>query len=613
MNPNTQIYHWLSKLVIPQQDLTSLSFCDGNKEVSVRNWRQHLPLIQTQQASALLYRAVQEIARLKTSADVRLAMLEELRSPIHQCLEVLAQRYLNQPLILPEAALKTATLAQAIQKHLNNAYLACVRDFSLVERSDQGPKQALAIERALTGLGLQLLRNFQLYVPVSGQVWAEIHALYQLACELKVEQLPVDEPLPHHHLLHSVQAVYLRLVLFASARTNQLRQDELLQCYNALETLAPQAELVPFNPKGQENLYLILGDSNRPPLYKSRLETSPETSRRQQILELRTTNLIAQLQNLQNTNPGELDEGTARPLLSPAMLKHLIQAWSHLSLRSFERQEVNADIEVTVGLTNIHFHLAQETPFSIFLRQSSTTDANETGSIFKKRGVQLKPTSAQEAEDDPWGDAFDISGTALEGAERSTKNIEKALLAKERANYSGQHPVFKVPLFDRSPGGFGLEWRDQIPAQLKAGELVGLREYGRSKWSIGVVRWVHQIKGGTQMGVQVLAPQALPVALAVVQKTGGFSEYLRGLQIPELRAINQPASLITNAITFHEFSKIRLYQQLQAGDHRDDQSLQLTQRIFATGSFSQFGFRVLVSTKAETPPAKDDFDSIWNS
>ena len=177
-------------------------------------------------------------------------------------------------------------------------------------------------------------------------------------------------------------------------------------------------------------------------------------------------------------------------------------------------------------------------------------------------------------------------------------------------NYQGQHPIYKVPLIDRSAGGYGLEWRDEIPMQVRAGELLGLREYGRNKWSIGVVRWAHQIKGATQLGIQIIAPHALPVGLAAVHKTGGFAEYLRALQIPELRAVNQPPSLITNAISFHEHGKARLYsQQTGAGG---DKSIQLTKRLFATGAFSQFGFRELVTAKPEAKAAsKDDFDSVW--
>ncbi|HEY8940363.1 MAG TPA: hypothetical protein VIM59_09245, partial [Cellvibrio sp.] len=126
-----------------------------------------------------------------------------------------------------------------------------------------------------------------------------------------------------------------------------------------------------------------------------------------------------------------------------------------------------------------------------------------------------------------------------------------------------------------------------------------------------VVRWAHQTKGATQLGIQILAPHAIPVGLAAVHKTGGFAEYLRALQIPELKAINQPPSLIANAISFHEYSKARLYLQPQAGvSHQGDLPVQLTNRLFATGAFSQFGYRELATAKP-AEEKKDDFDSVW--
>jgi len=611
MIPNTQLYHWLAKLVTPAQDLAHLSFCAGSRESNLHKWLQQLPLTQVEQISPLFYRALQEIGRLNTSPDQRLALLEVLREPVYQTLEALSQRYLNQPLILPEAALKTATLAQAIQKHLNNAYLAAVRDLCVLERKDLKDKQALAIHRVLTGLGMQLLRNYQLYIPVAGQVWTEIHTLYQLACELNVEQIPVAEPLPHHQLLNTIHGAYLRIVLLASTRTNQLRQDELHQCYNALEALVPAAELVAYSPTLGENLYLIVTDGNQPPVYKSRLSAEELQNQPQKVLELRTAGLLEQLQRLKSAPAEDLARDKSLPMLSPAMIGHLTQAWSLLTQRNFDRKGISGEIEVTVGLTNIHYHLAGETPFSVFLRQASSLEASMGGSIFQKHGAQLK--TRQKLEDDPWADALDVNPALLKQRAGNTSSIDSAMLNKEKANYARQHPIFNVPLFDRSPGGFGLEWHKQVPPQLKAGELVGLREHGRSKWSIGVVRWVHQIREGTQMGVQVLAPQAIPVGLAVVHKTGGFSEYLRALQIPELRAVNQPPSLIANAISFHEYYKVRLYQQDQGEIHKNDLSLQLLQRFFGTGSFSQFAYRLLASTPAKPAADEDDFDSIWNT
>ncbi|HCS65995.1 MAG TPA: hypothetical protein DIW64_19055 [Cellvibrio sp.] len=609
-----QIEPLLKKLVVPTQDLAQLGFCGGNKESQVKTWLQNLPLTQAQQVSGLLYTAIHEVSRLRTSSDQRLAILELLRVPIHQTLNGLALKYLNQPLILPEAAMKTATVAQAIQKHFLNSYLALVRDLCGAQSDKDKSAQALVIHRAITAIGLLILRSYQLYLPIANQLWTELHALYQLACHLEIEQTPQEDKLPHHQGLKTIHSVYLRCLLLATARPNQLRQDEIESTYNLLELLAPMAELVDYDPTGKENLFVVLTNSNRPPFYKSHWRPASNPGE-QPPLEIRTSHLVDRLQEQQKSGNETADGSTSirnQLNLSVSLTKHLAQAWSHLALRSFERQDVSAEIEVTVGLTNIHFYLAGEQPFNIFLNQSSAiTDTPEKGAIYQKRGIQLK-TDKTKKEDDPWGDAFDITGTVFDGRTLPTFNIEKQIKSQEAESYQGLHPIYTVPLMDRSAGGYGLEWRNEIPIQVRAGELLGLREYGRTKWSIGVVRWAHQIKGATQLGIQVLAPQALPVGLAAVHKTGGFAEYLRALQIPELRAVNQPPSLITNAISFHEYSKARLYTQAQAGvSYEGDKSVQLTQRLFATGAFSQFGFRELVTAKPEPKTNKDDFDSVW--
>ncbi len=615
MTPDPEIRLLLKKLNVPTEGLAQLSFCGGNKLAQVKHWLQSLPLTQAQQVSAQLYTAVHELSRLRTSSDNRLAILELLRAPVHQTLSGLALKYLNQPLILPEAALKTATVAQAIQKHFLNSYLAVVKEICTPHATKTPPEQqALTIHRSLTALSLLLLRAYQLYLPVSSQVWTEIHALYQLACALELEHLPVEDKLPHQHGMRTTHHVYLRILLLATARPNQLRQDEIESTYNVLELLAPSAELSPYNPGGKENLFVVLTDSNRPPFYKSHWRPASNPGI-EPPLEIRTSPLVSRLQELQSSGNEGVDASVSQRNqlnLSAALTKHLAQAWSHLALRSFERQDVNADIEVTVGLTNIHFHLADEQPFNLFLNQSNAVAGEPAkGAIYQKRGVQLKATETKKA-DDPWGDTFDIVGTALDGRARPTLEIEKKIKSQEQSSYQGQHPIYKVPLMDRSPGGYGLEWRNEIPVQVRAGELLGLREYGRNKWSIGVVRWAHQMKGATQLGIQVIAPHAIPVGLAAIHKTGGFAEYLRALQIPELRAINQPPSMITNAISFHEYSKARLYTQSQAGvSNEGDKSIQLTQRLFATGAFSQFGFRELVTVKTEAKNNKDDFDSVW--
>lgn len=599
----------ISQLNIPVQDLDQLTSFDSNRANGVNAWVRSLPLTQIQFVSGLLYQVLPDVGRLKTSPENRLAILETLRPPTMQAIEGLAQGFLNQPLILPEPAVKTATIAQALQKHLINGYLVVVRD--LVNTPNTKPETlALAIHRSITGLGLLLLRYFQLYVPVSAQVWTELHSLYQIALHLGISETPVVDPLPQQSQSHNIELAYIKTLLIACARPNQLRQDEILYTYEALDSLVSLAIIQDAESSNRDNLFAVALNSNRPPLYRSRFENTDDY-----LIELNTAQICSRLTEINTSMQSEHQDATAwrnELKLTSSLTLHLIQAWNVIAQRAFERQSAQGTLDVAVGLTNIHYFLAGNTQFTHFLNRTQQVFGEGKG-IFQKRDAQLKPTSSIKAQkDDPWGKPFEASQHLL-GEGGLSANIEFTIQQREENALEDSVPVYTVPLVDTSPGGYCIEWRDEIPTQVKAGELLGLKEKSRQRWIIGVVRWVNQTRGATQLGVQILAPQASPVAIAIVHKTGGYSEYLRALEIPALKAINQPATLITNAVTFKEYNKIKVFRRTDEGEAADA-TLQLTRRIFATGAFSQFTYRELMSATKPAPAEKtDDFDSIWDS
>lgn len=208
MTAETPSNELLSRFKVPPQDLDSLSFC-ASRPAKVRDWVQSLPMTRLNYVSSLLYKAIPEIGRLKTPPQARLEMLEALRPAVQQSILGLAPQFLNQPLILPVAARKAATVAQALQKHMSNAYLVVVRDLGTAPKS-QGEalaeQRALALQRAMAGLGLLLLRSYQLYTPVPSRLWLEIHTLYQLAEQWQVARQPVTEKLPQHRHLNTVES-----------------------------------------------------------------------------------------------------------------------------------------------------------------------------------------------------------------------------------------------------------------------------------------------------------------------------------------------------------------------------------------------------------------------
>src|SRR5690606_11153995 len=83
------------------------------------------------------------------------------------------------------------------------------------------------------------------------------------------------------------------------------------------------------------------------------------------------------------------------------------------------------------------------------------------------------------------------------------------------------------------------------------------------------------------------------------------------LELPALKAVNQPVTLLTNSVSFREYGKAwRFLPPSQEGDEPQEKTVQLTRRVFATGAFSQFTYRNLVNIQP-TEEVKDDFDSVW--
>ncbi len=593
MTDATALQPLLERLRLPAAELKALSFCKSPTPAHIREWIESLPLTRINFASAVLYSALPEMARLQTDGATHIQLLEIVRPVAQSCIGALSHTFINQPLILPTHALKAATVAQALQKHLGNAYLGALRD--TLGNDSHRESTALAIHRALTGFGLLLLRSYQLYTPAFNQLWVEIHTLYQLAESLGLHQTPLQDPLSGHQQVRTIEQAYVRIVLLAAARPNQLRQQDMADLYLALETLSAQARIKPHTPDSATpgQLYLMLLDTAQPPIYRSRLGLYES----REIRELDTRELLHTLESAR--------AGRAELPLNSALVAHLANALAQPAQRVFDRELRSGQLEVTIGLSNVHFHTAGGIPFSLFIDPDSGVEADNTG-IFERRSLTLKK---EPGETDPWGEAFDVKRPGLSGTQQDTSSLEESIRRDTLARYRGQHPIITLDVTDASASGYGLALKEQTIVSLKSGDLVGVREPGRVKWAVAVVRWVRRGKTSTHLGIQVLAPQAQAAAAAVIQKTGSQAEYQRALVLPALRMLGQAETLITNAISFQEQTKIKLLRQGKTS------TTQLTKRLLTTGTVSQFTFRELAGSETQsdkTPQTHSGVASLWD-
>ncbi|GAA5317457.1 MAG: hypothetical protein AseanaTS_26620 [Candidatus Pelagadaptatus aseana] len=595
MMPDTETQQLLEIFKLPPQDRRTLGFCQDHRPAAVAAWAEALPATRISNTSVLLYKALPEVVRIETTPANRLAMLESLRPYVQRCIQGLARNFLNQPLILPEGAMKTAVIAQALQKHMSNGYLVVLKDL-LHKRSDkkissqEQHELGLVLHRSITGLGLQFLRSAQLYTPAPPQLWRELNGLYVMAERLDLLHQSHPDQLLKHQPANTIEQSYIRTLMLACASPNQMRQNDVLALYDALESWSLRLHLKEAG-SNQNNLFVVDLDSNHGPIYKTRYEGGYGA----RVRDLDFSPILFALEKLDS---GHVEEGFV-PIVGPLaslIYTHVRESWGVARSRHSKRLSSHTRLDVVVGLSAIHFHACEGLDFNEFLAGGSDSSLSMLTTRFE--------VGKTEEELDPWNDAPDASG----GFNREVSLNYTNVLAEEdeeQAQEAAKYPVYQTVTLDASADGYCLDWREKIPANAKVGELLGIREPGRSVWAVGVVRWVRQSKGASQLGVQMLSPSVKPCAAQQIQKSGENADFMRALLVPEFKASKTPASLITPVLPFRVGDKTNLNQKGQRS------VVQLSKERFSTSSVKQFGFRVLDAGLQENPEQSGDILDDW--
>ena len=192
---------------------------------------------------------------------------------------------------------------------------------------------------------------------------------------------------------------------------------------------------------------------------------------------------------------------------------------------------------------------------------------------------------------DPWSRALDLKvaiplNPNIEDPDSVLLQGHPVKTAKSEAELrSFLH--YETLAVDTSPGGYCMQWLDDVPSNAKVGELVALREELSARWCVAVIRWIRQEGERISMGVELLSPRAIPVAIRVIRKKGGPTDFARALILPQIEALNQTATLITPNVPFMAKQKIQIQRQgLQTTG-------QLLESRLKTESLNQFTFRML--------------------
>lgn len=587
----------IARFATPPQDLAAPSLFAANCD-ALSAWLETLPKTNLGQTTRSLYHAVTELNRVRLTPVLRLQLLEILRPAIYYVANGLRRHYLNQPIVLPEQPHKVAELTHVLYEQLATGYVLVA-----VHVTEQGrqsgfsqPQQALATaaHRGMVEHSQNLLRDCQLYRAAHPGCWRTLHRLAALAREHGVDNVAVADDQNGDSTLESV---YLRALLLGTAKTNQLRQDDMSKIFRHLLEWSSLATLT----APAQALLLFDADGDDGPVY-SEFAGAGGASWCGLKTEALAGQLLLRREQIDASLGGDSDLGSD-------LLGHLVLTWSTASTRSFLRMEVHERVDIALGLTAAHHFSAGEVDFSLLLSSDHELLAGEEENPFLRR-AQLSGGAQQR---DVWDSAYmakaGVTRISLETIDYHIREQHQKTNEKDRDKFRS-HAVDRVNI---SPGGLCIKWPPDDASQIRTGEIVGIREPSHQNWSIGAVRWVRLLDAGPQLGIELLSPTAAPYGARVLAKSGAQGDYLRVLLLPEIKQTGQPTTVITPRLPFRTGQKVSLL-------HRDKETrIQLTRKIASTAAFSQFEFRRLSGLAASAKPGADDpardtgFDSLWDN
>ncbi|MGF6704239.1 molecular chaperone [Pseudomonas frederiksbergensis] len=587
----------LLRAPIPTQ--SRLSFCEATPR-DLKRWIANLPKANIGETARQLYQGLSELNQLLTPSDNRLQLLELLRPEVYYVCKHLERHFLHQAIVLDERSRKIANLCQALQSHLAIGYKQIVIRVTPRFTKDRAPLLTQALQRAIHCLNGALIRATELYCPVPENLWLELHQLYRIGCQFQLQNLSVRDELASQTQKLSIEQTYVVALLLGASRCNQLRQNQIARLAEVLE---PWSQWIKLQPAKLDNgLFAIAPDLDTGPRYRSKFLAEQQ----ERLLGIDPQPLVMAIENHLQQSADKVSPLPIPVGLNLDTLQHLHAAWGQAAERSFQRTVGHGTLTLCVGMSALHFYLGGQRSFNDILKKPGA------------RPAQFSATDPTARAKDQWRHAFDAAPHGTADTLLPYEEIEYPHLQNDDSHEASdrqQHfPTYALPVINHSPGGYCLAWPGAVPAELQAGEMVGIEDTAGQGWSIAVVRWIRQVRGGgTQMGIEQVAPCAEPCGLQLMRAHDEHSQYLRGLLLPAISAIDLPATLLTPRLPFREGNKVLI------NTNGEERRAGLERRVASTNSFNQFAYRSLETARNENAAGSgvvgvaEEFDSLWKS
>ena len=613
MNEETLVSKSLGLAVTDRQKPSKGAFNIRPKKVE--KWLAELPKANVGETAKLVFHTLIETNQLKYSHKERARFLEELRPTTQFVTTAMRKHFVGTSFPLPKKSQKVASATREIYLQLAQGYIVCIEDLlrSSILFTDKKLLVTL-IHRAISCLGRVLLTSYQVYSPYPNKVWSKLNKLYAYA---EAHKLLKQEVLDNQRLFikkSTIAEEYSRVLLLSLASPYRLRQGEVHKVHNTLERWTIKNNL--FSIKQNEKVhgcFAINLKTDAPPRNIALVnnDCNPDDCR-----TLDTERLAETIRDeIQNTHDATQTTITgiemASPELSHDLLRRLLTAWAVIAKRNFPRSEKHERVQVAVGLSASHQIISD----SVKRNTPETTKAtlNSTNSFSRKSHFDTaEVNSLNVKQPDVWNLVYPKAGSGYSPLD--AKKISKIVGTQNSDDIDELlYHAESWAILNESASGYCIQNKNKTETTVQVGELVSVRRNGNGqtwKWGVGVIRWMkHSNDIGLTLGVEMLTPNAAAVGVKTAIDDSDI-DYQRTLMLPQLNAINQASTIITNPVSF------RIGNQLKLKIMTKEINIKLSKQLQNTGLFAQYQYDILDSKPSEEDHREssdeNDFNQVWS-
>ncbi len=527
---------------------------------AVKQWIEDLPIINTGKSQELLDQALEEINTLDISPTDRYAAMELLSIPVLCVTEALKNKILGKHVPLLNKHLARARQCLELYNRMATAYKIMAADLGRMSGKKQ--QLATAIHRAIRYSSECLLTNYQIYLQYPAGLWKSIHTLYTAAEKEGVaSKIVTDTTLPSS-ARSTIETVYKQILLLSLANPYRLRQKEIQHIYSELLEWAVATRLSSVTSSKDDGLFAINLLSDDPPSYRA-LNSDNQVNDYWRILDTSKMAGILRARVAEDSGASGVHTGIG----DKETLRRLMLAWGVMPKRRFSRHQAVTPVNLIVGLDSIH-RLAEE----------SATEA-----LFQQPVTVKEKDESQDLQDPTFENTTSFRTLPF-------KDMGGNITGKTDSPHSKAAPlqVEEWKIADMSAGGYCLLCDSTDPTTARVGELVAVRfpaDNGAQDWHLGVIRRIKFTRErGLELGLQMLSPGARPVWTRICRDDISTTIRMKGILLPELKSLNQAASLVLPSLPF----RVGCISTLEYEGRKE--TIILTQQLENTGIFGQYHF-----------------------